>query len=215
MMNPYLRVFQPHLNISSSFCNQPVLSWRVRPYTIVDSFSNKAWRRLGMEVNEGIVYVEICSSGGDILYLICTENECVFGLLEIATGRSLWRHNVSDLNYRIITCTPEYAVFQDGTLYKVYNKYGFYVGQYSKFTFEAIFSSEEELKMVNHYKISSNINEFTEKMRLSTLTSKKLSITPVKYTKHKYWKTDGKQPHPGLEFDPVVYWAMNVDISID
>lgn len=215
IMNPYLQVFQPHLNMSYLFYHQPTPSWCVRPYTIVDSFSNKALRRLGIEVNEGIAYIEVCSSGGDILYLISTESECVFELLEITSGRLLWQHNVSDLDYRIITCTPEYAVFQDGTFYKVYNKYGSCVGQYSKSTFETIFSSKEELKMVDQYKISCNINEYTEKMRLSTLTSKHLSITPVKYTKHKYWKTDGNQPHPGIEFDPVVYWAMNVDISLD
>lgn len=81
--------------------------------------------------------------------MICTENECFFGLLEIATGRSSWQHNVSDFDYRIITSTPEYAVFQDGTFYKVYNKYVFYVGQYFRFTLEIIFSFKEELKMVN------------------------------------------------------------------
>lgn len=213
MMNPYLKVFQPHLMISG-FCHQSASNWCVRPYTIVDSFSNKALRRLGMEVNEGVVSIEICSSGGDILYSIFTENECVFGLLEITSGCSLWQHKVSDLDYRIVTCTPEYAVFKNGTLYKVYNKYGSIVGQYSKFVFETIFSCEEELRLVDQYKISCSVDEFTEKMELSTLSSKQLSVTPVRYTKHRYWRTDGIQPHPGIELDPVVYWAMNVELSI-
>ena len=70
-MNPFLDYSELHL-ASNYRCPTPHTSWSTTPYTITDSFANKAFRGMGFEINEGLSKIEVCSSGSDILYLVKT-----------------------------------------------------------------------------------------------------------------------------------------------
>ena len=68
---------------------------------------------------------------------------------------------------------------------------------------------------ISKYKMSSAIDENSPIVEIPTISSNTISIIPIKHKKHKYWQTDGHQPHPGIDFDPVIYWAMNVKLEIN
>ena len=212
-MNPFLDYSELYL-ANNYRCPTHHTSWSTTPYTITDSLANKAFRRMGFEINEGLSKIEVCSSGGDILYLVKTENEVEFGLLDIINGHTIWHEHKDNTNYEIISCTPEYAILKRDGLYNFYNRNSICVAQYSEPTFELLFSTIRELNNVAPYIVESNLNESTPILELQTLSTKNISITPIKHKKHKYWKTDGNSPHPGIDFDPVIYWAMNVRLSL-
>lgn len=216
-MNPYMECFEKYLQ-SNLQCSTPIIGWSSFPYTINDTFANKTLRRLGFKVNEGVLEVEICTSGGDILYLIKTEKGAKFGLLDISNGYTIWQkyeENVDTYNYKIVTCTPAYVVLKIGRNYYFYNRWSNCVSQYSENAFQLLFSKKSELEYVSKYLETKKIDEYSDLIKIPTLSNKITSVIPVRHQKHKYWKSDENQPHPGIDFDPVIYWAMNIEIKID
>lgn len=215
-MNPFMDCFQKFLSDNYK-CMTPSSEWTSQPFTITDTFANKAFRRMGIEVNEGIIKTEVITSGGDVFYLFKTENDVKYGLLNLSNGNSIWQkyeENVNYTDYKIITCTPDYSVIRIGCNYYFYNRHSSCVTTYSNNAFELLFSTKSELRHVFKFLAEETIDECSRIINLPTLSNRELSIIPIKYKKHKYWKTDGNHPHPGIDFDPVIYWAMNVELRL-
>lgn len=215
-MNPFMDCFDKYLRDNYK-CVTPPSGWTAQPFTINDTFANKALRRMGIEVNEGVIKTEVITSGGDVFYLIKTENDVKYGLLDLSNGNSVWQkyeENVNHTDYKIITCTPEYSVLKIGYYYYFYNRYSNCVTKYSNNAFELLFSTKSELQHVSKFLAEERIEDNSNVINLPTLSDRDLSIIPIKYKKHKYWKTDGNHPHPGIDFDPVIYWAMNIEFRL-
>ena len=215
LMNPFMDCFEPCLE--SDYHAAPSSSnWSIIPYAINDTFSNKVFRRLGIDINEGVSEIEVCSSGGDILYLIKTQNDVEFGLIDINTGNIIWnKFRKGNIDTEIIANTPYYSILKYKDTYEFYKRRDTCVARFSKSSFNILFSTDAELMKISKYKMSSAIDENSPIVEIPTISSNTISIIPIKHKKHKYWQTDGHQPHPGIDFDPVIYWAMNVKLEIN
>lgn len=215
LMNPFMDCSEPYLE--NDYHVEPVsYNWSIIPYTIDDTISNKVLRRLGIDINEGVSKIEVCSSGGDILYLIKAQNDVEFGLIDINTGHIIWKTSrKDDVDIEIIANTPYYSILKYKDTYEFYKRKETCVARLSKYSFNILFSTDAELLKISKYKMSSVIDENSSVMEIPAISSKKISIIPIKHKKHRYWKTDGHQPHPGIDFDPVIYWAMNVRLEIN
>lgn len=196
----------------------PTSFWSVTPCTVEDSLGNKIIRRLGVEINEGVKWVEVSSFGGHIAFLESFEEKCCYGVLNIEDGTVEWmRSDEEDYDRRIALYTPEYVVYDFHGKYEIFKQSsGRCVASFSKDAFHVLFCPQEQLESSNlkPYETSFSLNYSTSPVIIQTHISKSLRIEPYVVKNHRYWKTDGNQPHPGIDFDPVEYSAMNVRFKL-
>lgn len=204
----------------NSLINKPstVGYWSTIPCTVEDSLGNKIIRRLGVEINEGVKRVETSSFGGHIAFLESFEEKCCYGVLNIENGKVEWmRTDEEDNDRRIVLYTPEYVVYDFDGKYEIFKQsMGRCVASFSKDAFHVLFCPQKQLGSSNliPYESRFSLDDSISPVIIKTHISKSLRIEPYVVQRHRYWKTDGNQPHPGIDFDPVEYSAMNVRFKL-
>lgn len=214
-MNPFI-ISNHSKEITERLAFTGVNTMDLKPYELKDSFSNKALRRLGIEINEGIQRVQICTLGGDLSYLLEFSDGVSYGLINLSNGCILWERTEEDSRKQLVMSTPKYTVYKYNDSYEIYsNSNGVCNVRFSKYTFETMFCPLKTLSDYEDFISNVDLNQYSNEFTMPTLMrGKKILILPIKEKEHKYWKTDGNQPHPGIDFDPVRYWAMNVRFRI-
>lgn len=218
-MNPLLSF---NANLSVNEIIEPISGiapWSSRPYTLEDSWGNKVMRHMGVEINEGVGSMEACTLGGNIAYLLRTKDtgNTIFGGISMSDGHIMWHHEAStDNELQLVLNTPKYAIFKyNYNMFRLYNMTtGNELAQLSENTLKMMFG----VTAASQYLIYFDVDEYSSTKRIAipnTSPSKHLVIIPERDKLHKYWKTDGNQPHPGIDFDPVKYYAMNIKFRVE
>lgn len=162
-MNPLLaKIFNiPIGNIYD--CSVDEMASTIRtPYVPEDSFANKLARRLGMEVNEGIIRCEFCTFGLNISFNFILEDKEVYGALNIENGEILWiSTDESSGSYcQLIINTPLYTVLKKDSLFYIYNNSGICVKILSGGSFNLLFASMSDIEFLHNsgqYYMSSDV----------------------------------------------------------
>ena len=220
LMNPLLS-FKANLSLNEII--EPISGinlWSSKPYTLEDSWGNKAMRHMGIEINEGIGSMEVCTLGGNIAYLLRTKDtgKTIFGGISLSDGHILWppKEESTDNGLQLVLNTPKYAIFKyNYNMFRLYSMTtGKQLAQLSEKTFKMMFGDTN----ARQYLIDCSVEEYSSTKRITipnTSPSKQLVIIPERDKLHKYWKTDGNHPHPGIDFDPVKYYAMNIKFRVE
>jgi len=103
-------------------CSVGKLSSSIKtPYMPEDTLANKISRRLGMEVNEGIINCEFCTLGLNISFNYILEGKNVFGALNIENGEILWTSTdeTEGSFFYLIMNSPLYTVLRKDSFYYI------------------------------------------------------------------------------------------------
>lgn len=217
-MNPLLAT---NMGFKVTDIYEPIINaeyWDTTPFLIDDTFGNKVLRKLGFEINEGVYHLELSTLGGNIAYLIRTKDTEInsYGVLNVKNGYPIWsKTEKSEYSLHLRLSTPQYTIFEDyNGMLRIFNAHnGYEVAQFTKATFEVLFGSSNG----EDYYLSTYIEQYSHSTTLPIVIpnlGRKLEIIPIQAIRHKYWKTDGNHPHPGIDFDPVIYYAMNVKFKL-
>lgn len=187
--------------------------WNKIPFTPQDSFSNKLFRCLGTEVNEGVNNYEVCTLGGNISYLFSTVEFYIFGVVNICNGKMLWQNqrNQEGNYYSLVYNTPEYVILSNHEMYEIYNSAtGHHLSSFTKEIFEILFGSLEILNSsdIKKFKIKGDVNCRQDIYSPYPALTNKLTIMPKTVKEHKYFHLD--ETGRSIDFDPTYYSTMTI-----
>lgn len=186
------------------------------PYVPEDTFANKISRRLGMEVNEGIIECEFCTLGLNISFNFLLEGKNVFGALNIENGEILWTSTdeTEGSLFHLIINSPLYTVLKKDSFYYIYNNLGRCVKRLSDRAFNLLFGSItdiEDLHNNGQYYMSSRVyGDMSRHLNFPFNSTKHLAIKSKQIAKHVVAKGSNRYD---VHWDD--YYAYKILLSIE
>ena len=222
--------------ISNAFNMNPLLAYNLRiplekiynysveklpnsirtPYVPEDTIANKISRRLGMEVNEGIIDCELCTLGLNISFNFLLEGKNVFGALNIDNGEILWTSTdeTEGSIFHLVMNSPLYTVLKKDALYYIYNNSGRCVKSLSEGAFNLLFgliTDIEDLHNSGQYYMGSRVyGDMCCHLMFPFSSTKHLDIKSKQIAKHVVAKGSNRYD---VHWDD--YYAYKILLSIE
>lgn len=224
-MNPLLALIGGCDSIHELYdTKRDFISWSCIPYTLEDTFKNKALRAIGVWIDEGISSFDFCALGGSIAFVfhIPDMNRSIYGLIDSCNGSIIWRRIVDEKEaMAIVLNSPRYVVYKNDEMYYIYSaENGNIKATFTKDTFHTVFCPEYILEdsRIMGFCTNGYVFSFSNTHNMFLIPdahniNRRISINVFKSKKHIGAQSDGRRPHPGIEIQN--YWAENIELKMN